>query len=408
MKHAQTQAGCLFILAAGLLALPAGAQVHSSRNTFTFRHHLVTTNFPMFKGTQPAPVGDYGSSGLADFDGDGDLDFTMARPSSYGPSTVYWLEYQKPDRWLTHIAGRDTVTSVGGAVMDVDQDGWVDIVHGGAYYRNTGKPRTEEFQRHVFDPEGGSVHDVVIVDVNGDRQQDVVTLSESKGLHWYRMPGFHKQRVADGVHGGVGPQGVGDLDGDGDTDLVRANVWLENLDGKGLNWAEHPIPFGKTGPYGMSARSWVADLDGDADLDMVLGDCDRYGEATLAWLENADGRARQWIKHELGLGVDYHALAVADFDRDGDLDIFAGDAEVTNPPWRWWIWANSGGPARRFVQQVIFDAGLGVHEPCAGDVDGDGDFDLVSKPWASDPKNAVGGFIHVDFLENLHLRPGAP
>lgn len=41
-------------------------------------------------------MGNYGASRLADFDRDGDLDFTMARPASLGPSRVYWFEYQGP------------------------------------------------------------------------------------------------------------------------------------------------------------------------------------------------------------------------------------------------------------------------------------------------------------------------
>jgi hypothetical protein len=41
----------------------------------------------------------------------------------------------------------------------------------------------------------------------------------------------------------------------------------------------------------------------------------------------------------------------------------------------------------------------------AGDVDADGDIDIVSKPWGCLPWKGLGGKIHVDFLENLLRAP---
>ena len=33
-------------------------------------------------------------------------------------------------------------------------------------------------------------------------------------------------------------------------------------------------------------------------------------------------------------------------------------------------------------------------------MDGDGDIDIVSKPWSAAPGNGARGKIHVDYLEN--------
>lgn len=68
---------------------------------------------------------------------------------------------------------------------------------------------------------------------------------------------------------------------------------------------------------------------------------------------------------------------------------------------------NPSGPMRfrhHFIHQglpSIFDHGLGGHESRIGDVDGDGDIDICSKPWVPGRVNALQGRMHVDFMENL-------
>ena len=43
------------------------------------------------------------------------------------------------------------------------------------------------------------------------------------------------------------PRGIGDLDGDGDNDVVRSTGWFENTDGKGTKWTWHKTIAGGSG-----------------------------------------------------------------------------------------------------------------------------------------------------------------
>ncbi|MBD3626985.1 MAG: hypothetical protein HUJ21_02580 [Cyclobacterium sp.] len=59
------------------------------------------------------------------------------------------------------------------------------------------------------------------------------------------------------------------------------------------------------------------------------------------------------------------------------------------------------GKGGKFEERVIFDGKLGGHDALIGDIDGDGDRDIVSKIWKRWPNNANGGKEHVSWLENL-------
>jgi len=394
------------------LALVLAAVSSSFGAELKFDHHFMDRDLPARNGT-----GDYGLTVLVDIDKDGDLDFVCGGRGVL-PARLYWYEFQAPDHWVRHLVGTNYQSDVGLAALDVDGDGWVDLVCSGVWFRNPGKPRELPFERIVFATNAAGAHDIVAADINGDGKTDLVMMGDERtqlnSLRWYSIPNDPRQLwtshlIGPAVHGAITPAGVGDIDGDGDLDIVRANTWFENMDGKGLEWIAHAnIPMGRKGPFGICVRAAVLDMDGDRKNDIVMCDAD-ITECRVVILKNGDGKGLNWVKQELPQSFKYgslHSLAVADFNNDGQLDIVSNEQEELLPAGRenprWILWRNLG--TGRFVEEIILDSKLGGHELQVGDVDGDGDTDICSKAWGPRPWNGNGGKMHVDFLENLLKR----
>lgn len=376
---------------------------------FKFQHHFISRDLPSL----PNGYGDYGLTALVDLDRDGDLDFVLGGRQPR-PERLYWFEFQGPDKWVQHLVGTNYQSDVGLAALDVDGDGWMDLVCSGVWYRNPGMPREQPFQRIVFAENAAGAHDILVADLDGDKRPDIVMMGDDrtslKGLCWFKIAADPKQpwerhNIGPGIHGAIVPNGVLDVDGDGDLDVLRGDTWFENKDAQGREWVAHAnIPFGRMGPFGQCVRTAVVDLDGDGKREIVMGDAD-IEDSRVIILRNADGKGGRWTKQELPRSFTYgslHSLAVADLNGDGRPDIVVNEQEELLPKGRenprWVIWENLGGG--QFTEHILLDTKLGGHELQVGDVDGDGDVDICSKAWGVQKWNGAGGRMHVDFLEN--------
>ncbi len=122
---------------------------------YKYKHHIIDLDLPLGHN--------YAQTALADLDNDGCLEYILGQ--QYGD--IFWYKMHTADRWTRHLLGKDSPSDVGGVALDVDCDGWVDFVTGGAWYRNSRHPEVP-FTRMVFDPELRGVHDITVADIDGD------------------------------------------------------------------------------------------------------------------------------------------------------------------------------------------------------------------------------------------------
>ncbi len=189
---------------------------------------------------------------------------------------------------------------------------------------------------------------------------------------------------------------LSDLDGDGDLDLLLSNkIEPDNPRTGGLfvfeNTGTASTPaFAARGrvpglPDGYHYAPAFGDLDGDGDQDMLLGSWRDH----IAYYRNdgppPSGTGAAALMPALALADSAVATltrgrnatpALADMDADGDLDLFVGEASGALNYYR-----NDGGPAAPAFE-LVSDEFQGIDAgrrsvPAVLDVDGDGDWDLV-------------------------------
>ncbi len=175
----------------------------------------------------------------------------------------------------------------------------------------------------------------------------------------------------------------GDLDGDGDDDLVlgdfRDELTLHVNEGTGpdgrARWAEadSPVAVLERGSHAVPA---LGDVDDDGDLDLLVGESD----GTVTFFRNegtpAEPDFRRVADAWQGVRVERRsAPALGDVDGDGDLDLLVGTSSSGIRLWR-----NEGTPAEPdFVDEGRLDAATrGLSTPVLADVDGDGTDELFS------------------------------
>ena len=230
--------------------------------------------------------------------------------------------------------------------------------------------------RHVVDSYFKSPHSVHSVDIDGDGDFDILGAAyEADDITWWEnMDGTGTswtEHTVDGSFDGAISVYSADIDGDGDLDILGAGylsreiTWWENMDGTGISWTEHTVD-----AYCYGANSvYAGDIDGDGDLDIVGA---ARSSDSISWYENINGTGTSW--NERTVDRDFRRPAsvyLADIDGDGYLDVLAHGNE---PAW----WKNMDGTGRTWTQYTLENIyGNTPNSVYPADIDGDEDIDIL-------------------------------
>ncbi len=295
---------------------------------------------------------------------------------------------------------------------DFNNDGWTDILILGfpgeisAWYENP-QGREGHWQKRitldVTDNESPT-----FTDITGDGKPEIVC--SSKGSYGYSEPDrtdatkpwkFHAISPNNNYHKFTHGLGVGDVNGDGQMDLLEKDGWWEHpasLAGDPV-WKYHKQNFGTGG-----AQMYAYDVNGDGLNDVIT--CIAAHGYGLVWYEQVRQSGESTFKEHIILnkqtekdqrplpdryGVIFsqpHAIDLIDMDGDGLKDIVTGkrfwahgahgDVEPNAPAVVYWFQLVRGANhTAEFIPHLIDnDSGVGT-QVVAGDINGDQTPDIV-------------------------------
>ncbi len=327
------------------------------------------------------------SVALGDMDGDGDLDLVCGNVNA--ENTLFQNNFGVLDTtalWLSDPLNVTTAVALG----DADGDGDLDLLCGNdgqrnTFYRNNaGTLETMPIWRSARE---NGTFGIALGDVDGDGDLDLVCGNEqgaSPRNTLYRNEAFvldtqfawesAEKRSTFGV-------ALGDVDSDGDLDLVcgngggfdQANTLYENTGGPRVFSDTTSASWDDVNPSSTFGVT-LGDINGDGRLDIVCGNSGPpVGQTNTVYLNNGGSfsTTTDWNPTPMSNTV---LIALGDVDGDGDLDLACGNGGTASRENT--LYLNTGSMLANTTVWQSGPAGatIGV---ALGDVDGDGDLDLV-------------------------------
>ena len=297
---------------------------------------------------------------------------------------------------------------------DIDGDGKPDIVVNGTWLRNPGG-RQDKWQSHLFAKTWTWPYVYVAIgDVNGDGRPDIVmSPAETAGaryrISWFEAPIDRTtewiehviEADVEAVHHFVG---IADFDQDGRVDIVSAmmhqgkapaEVKIYFNKGAGRSWTTQVLS--TKGSHNMR----IVDIDGDGDPDLFGVNWGGKHQKPELWINKTCTPGTGcpcWRRHEIdnarpGKAVFIHA---ADIDGDGHIDLAAG---------AWW-YRNPGAPVGNWERRAIGDPANDV--VLLADFNRDGSVDVLATRWRVDTPDARFVFAENDGRGNFWMHTDLP
>lgn len=336
---------------------------------------------------------------VADLNNDGINDFVLTGRKK-APVAV-WFQ-RTGSGWTRHVIEDSMITvEAGGVAYDIDKDGDQDVVFGGDWksnqlwwWENPYPNFNTSWKRHLIKNDGSTQHhDQAIGKFKHNESVQLVFWNQTdKKLYISDIPAKPKEspwpysaiytaNAADEKHGSY-VEGVtkGDVDGDGYEDIIAGDRWFKcdtSTDSfKAIHYAE------------AAGRVAAGKFKEGKTVQIVVSPGD--GKGPVKWYECTGNPEDEfaWVGHDLaGRNLIHgHSLEVADINGDGMLDIFVAEmakwseakSDPDNPNAEAFIFYGDG---KGHFEKTIFKKGYGFHEAKVADLDGDGDMDILSKPY---------------------------
>jgi hypothetical protein len=325
----------------------------------------------------------------ADYDNDGDLDLFVGFRGR--PNRLYRNDGGVFTDAAANAGLADSIETRAAAWGDYDADGHLDLYVGftpaspvpNKLYRNEGNGRFRDVAAAVGLTDKGTTRQPSFIDYDNDGDLDLFVAFRDRPNALYRQDAGRFTDVAPqlGIADPRRTVGVAwfDWEQDGDLDAFVANQdgdangFFVQANGRFTDLAEAlGISAKGRGPTEGSVGTAVADYDNDGDLDLYVAN---YGPD---WLLRNDGTGFTNVAASVGLALDDHSVSAAwgDFDHDGRLDLyvvnFLGAERDTRD--HLFMWRN-GHFEDATPTGMVRDGGS--HGVNAVDFDRDGDLDLL-------------------------------
>ncbi len=169
---------------------------------------------------------------------------------------------------------------------------------------------------------------------------------------------------------------AGDIDRDGDRDLLLGTRWLSNNRGSWSLRMINPVE-------GDPDRNRLVDMNADGMLDSVVGFEAINKPGKLAWYEQPDDLNQTWKEHVIGTPVGPMSVSVADLDGDADPDVIVGEHNYDKPETaKLIIFENLDGKSSQWRQHIVHTGDEHHDGAETVDIDNDGDLDIISIGWS--------------------------
>ncbi len=346
---------------------------------------------------------------IADVDGDGIMDVVLQDNNGAGG----WLGYLRGNAegkpWEKVIVAEESPNGkkfAAGDLVDgdIDGDGDTDLIgvqHPGEWteagaeaiifwYEQSGN----KWEPHKVGTIPSALKDIALSDLNGDGSPEIITVTyNAETLSVFSRScdnAFEKawDLKIDNLHEGMD---IGDVNGDGLPDIAANGYWLPNPGSLTDPWEVKTID---ERWYNEEEEHWsrnatkvvCRDVDADGMSEVFISHSEKAGYPVMKY----DWQNNKWMEEVvLGSLSAAHSLIVTDLDLDGAFEVLTGvnknraidiEKEVgkTEVPTDFPVLilkkSNSG-----WSQQKI--SSEGVYNLLAGELEGDGDIDLVR--WTS-------------------------